>query len=148
MNTEIRYAGEESYPGDRGRVLFSRELGGWLVPEQARPADWQQRTQAKPDAPPPPPRDWAAERHAAPQITRAPHSPGAGRRTRFTKEELKAHKADWQRAMRAQKKAAKPARLCAACGADISDRVPHAKKCRGCTKARPHHKASAGQEAK
>jgi hypothetical protein len=55
------------------------ERGTWRVSERERPEDWRERCEPKPLPPPKPVRDWAAERHAASQLTRAPHKPGAGR---------------------------------------------------------------------
>lgn len=59
------------------RVLMSG--GSWRVSECERPEDWRDRCEPKQLPPPKPPRDWAAERHAASQIARAPHKRGAGR---------------------------------------------------------------------
>ena len=61
------------------RVLFTAGL--WIVPPEERPADWQLREQPQAlPAPKPPKQEWATmKRHAPPQVTRAPHKPGAGR---------------------------------------------------------------------
>jgi hypothetical protein len=126
MTTPIPYC--ESAVYSHGEVRDLMKGGVWRVSERERPEDWRERCEPKDVPAPKPKRDWAAERHAASQKTRAPHKPGAGRPKVKAEPRVEAPKAP---------------RLCADCRqpTGLSGRAERCKSCSAKRTKALHNKA-------